>query len=291
MKPYSGIARIVYGDIRKKEDVGKVCSDQDVVIHLAAIIPPLADDSPELARMVNVQGTKNLVSCLEELSPDAFLLYSSSVGIYGDRLDNPYISIDDPIPYPELDEYSKTKVDAESIIKESDLDWSIFRLSAIMGKHKMSKLLFHMPLETSIEISTPKETANAFVQAIFKKDQLNNQIFNLGGGESKQTTFRKYLERSFEIMGLGALDFPEHAFASRNFHCGFYEDGDRLEEILRFRLGDLEDHYQEIEESVSLVQKWMTRLFSSMIKRRLLKKSEPYQAYLSGDRTEMARYF
>src|SRR5690625_7664771 len=93
---------------------------------------------------------KNLVSCLEELSPDAFLLYSSSVGIYGDRLDNPYISIDDPIPYPELDEYSKTKVDAESIIKESDLDWSIFRLSAIMGKHKMSKLLFHMPLETSI---------------------------------------------------------------------------------------------------------------------------------------------
>lgn len=291
LKPFQDRVKIVYGDIRDKEDVYSVCKDQDVVIHLAAIIPPLADEAPELARRVNVLGTKNLVTCLEELSPDAFLLYSSSVGIYGDRLENPYIMIDDPIPYSSLDAYSKTKVDAETIIKESDLNWSIFRLSAIMGKHRMSKLLFHMPLATSLEISTPAETANALVRAIWKKEELNRRIFNLGGGKSKRTTFEKYLERSFAIFGLGKLDFPDHAFASRNFHCGYYKDGDELEEILGFRTGTLEDHFQEIDRSTPLIQKWFTRLFRGMIKRRLLKESEPYKAFLSGDKKEMARFF
>jgi len=42
----------------------------DTVIHLAAILPPTANINPELAEKVNVEGTRNLLSCIEKIDPN-----------------------------------------------------------------------------------------------------------------------------------------------------------------------------------------------------------------------------
>ena len=158
--------KIVYGDISNKQDLKSVCINQDIVIHLAAVIPPLADEQPELAYRVNVIGTQNLISLLEEFSPKVFFFYSSSISIYGDRVLNPNIIISDPLIPSEGDEYAKTKIIAEKSIQSSQLNWTIFRLCAIMGRHKISKLMFHQPLNTSFELATLEDTARAFVNGI-----------------------------------------------------------------------------------------------------------------------------
>lgn len=72
-KPYLSKARFAYGDISNEADVISVSKNKDVVIHLAAIIPPLADEKPDLAYRVNVEGTKNLILALQIYSPNAFL--------------------------------------------------------------------------------------------------------------------------------------------------------------------------------------------------------------------------
>lgn len=36
------------------------------MIHLAALIPPVADEQPELGYKVNVLGTENVIKALEE---------------------------------------------------------------------------------------------------------------------------------------------------------------------------------------------------------------------------------
>ncbi|NLA62818.1 MAG: NAD-dependent epimerase/dehydratase family protein, partial [Bacteroidales bacterium] len=54
-KPYKDDIEIVYGDIRDVNDIIKIVHNKDVVIHLAAIIPPLADDKPVLSYQVNVE--------------------------------------------------------------------------------------------------------------------------------------------------------------------------------------------------------------------------------------------
>ena len=64
-KPFNKEINIVYGNLNNNDDLIKVCYDKDVVIHLAAIIPPLADEKPELSYQVNVFGTENLISLLE----------------------------------------------------------------------------------------------------------------------------------------------------------------------------------------------------------------------------------
>lgn len=290
-KPFKKEVNIFYGSITNKDDLKKACIDQDIVIHLAAIIPPLADDNPELAKQVNIIGTQTLIRLLEQHSPDAFFLYSSSISIYGDRLNNPFISVGDPLKPSKGDEYGKTKVVAEEIVQNSKLDWSIFRLCAIMGGHKISKLMFHQPLKTSLEIATPTDTARAFVHAIDKQDQLSKKIFNLGGGEECRMLYDDFLSRSFKIFGLGRFDFPAKAFAEKNFHCGYYEDGDDLESIVNFRRDTLASYFEKEKSKVSPIVKMFTCMFQRPIKKFLQKKSEPLIAHATQDKNMMNHYF
>ncbi len=270
---------IIYGDISNEQDLRIACIEQDIVIHLAAIIPPMADEQPELAHKVNVSGTENLIRALEQFSPNAFLFYSSSISIYGDRVANPNIKVTDPANPSEGDEYAKTKIVAEKLIQNSKLNWSIFRLCAIMGRHKISKLMFHQPLNTSFEIATLDDTARAFVNAIQKRDELSGKIFNLGGGEKCRSTYEEFLKRSFKIFGLGKLDFAPKSFADKNFHCGFYQDGADLENILHFRRDSMYSYFERVKEKISFIRLFFTSIFRGPIKYFLQRKSEPLKAF------------
>ena len=135
----------------------------------------MTDEKPTLAHQVNVVGTQNLLQSLEKHSPQAFFFYSSSVSVYGDRLDDYLIKTTDSLRASEGDKYAETKIETEQLIPASQLDWSIFRLSVIMGinNHKMSGLIFHVPLATKMEITTPLDTASAFVNGVSKQEELN----------------------------------------------------------------------------------------------------------------------
>ncbi|KXK42866.1 MAG: NAD-dependent epimerase/dehydratase [Bacteroidetes bacterium OLB11] len=288
---YKNKIQWITGDISNESEVKKIPSQIDVVIHLAALIPPSADLYPHLTQKINVLGTKLLLNHLEKTSPQVFFIYSSSIALYGDRVENPYIRVSDPIKISEGDYYAETKMAAEQLVQQSSLRWSIFRLAAIMKNHKISKLMFHMPLKTHFEICTPNDTANAFVKAISNQEQLQFRIFNLGGGEKSRTSYQKFLENSFKIYGLGRLDFPENSFATKNFHCGYLADGDDLENILHFRNDTLKSYYHTTQASFPLYKKLAASLFSKIIKYYLLKQSEPYQAYKSDNQEMMQRFF
>ena len=289
--PIKNKAEIIYGDLCNENDIRKIPGNIDVVIHLGAIIPPKADENPELTYRINVTGTKAIIEELEQNSPNAFFLYSSSISVYGDRVLYPDITINDALNPSEGDSYGESKIKAEEIIKNSKLDWSIFRLAAIMKNHKISKLMFHMPLNTQLEICTPKDTARAFVHAIYKREVLKKRIFNLGGGENCRITYEMFLEKSFRLFGLGKINFPLHTFAQRNFHCGLLKDGNILESILHFRNDTLESYFKETQHSISFITKIMGTLFRVFIKKILMNQSEPLRALKTNDKELISRFF
>ena len=151
--------------------------------------------------------------------------------------------------------------------------------------------MFHMPLATSMEIASPADTARACIQAIENKHLISHKIFNLGGGERCRTTYKELLSGSFAIFGLGKLNFPEKAFAERNFHCGFYDDGDDLEKILHFQKDTLPDYYSSEKHKIKLWRKGLTYIFKIPLKRFLLKKSEPYHAFNTNNPEMIQHYF
>lgn len=289
---YRGQIEVFYGDLTKLNDLKAATQGVRYCIHTASIIPPKAYKNEELTFRINVLGTANLVASLEKYSPEAFIMATSSVAVYGDRLSRPNIRVSDELKPSYGDNYAESKVKLEEVVRASRLSWSIFRLSAIMGagNHKISKLMFYMPLDTPIEITTPSDTARALVSALEHESELKGRIFNLGGGELCRTTYRELLSKNFELHGLGALDFPDKAFAEYNYHCGLYADSDKLQRILKFRQDTLETYYADVAVSVPSYKRWATQLLSATIKRSLLNRSEPYRAWQEQD-VERMKYF
>ena len=265
-----------WGDLQNVDDVLKACKDIDVVIHVAAIIPPLADRDPELARAVNVGGTKNLLTAVKAQDKPPRLIYTSSISVYGDRVKNPLIKVTDPLTPNDDDEYAKTKLKAESLIKDAGIEWAIFRLTYIVSPDKieMDPLMFHMPLKTSIEICHTEDVGLALANAA-GCEEVWGQIFHIAGGEKCRTTYKQYIEDMMDIFGLGKTCLSEGAFSTGKFHCGFMDTAES-QHLLKYQRHTLEDYYKEVREKVGY-RKWGMRMIRWVARLYLLSRSEFYR--------------
>ncbi len=277
-KKFKNRIEITWGDLRNRSDVNTAVQNQDIVIHLAAIIPPLADGNPELAESVNVEGTKNILDSMKKQLHKPKLLFTSSVAVYGDRRYNPMIEVTDPLAPSKGDYYAITKITAEKLIRESGVDFAIFRLTYItsIDKLNMDPLMFHMPLDTSIEICDTKDVGLALVNAI-ECDEVWGETFNLAGGKECRITYREYLNDMMELFGLGRNFLPEEGFAEKDFHCGFMNTK-KSQNLLKYQKHTLEDYYKDVKRKIG-PKKHLMPAIKWMIRLNLLKRSEPYKRH------------
>lgn len=270
-------AEIIWGDLRNYEDVEQAVAGQDVVIHAAAIIPPLADKKPKFAESVNVGGTANVIKAMRKQRNKPRIIYTSSVAIYGDRMKSPLIrNTDPPNPNPD-DEYAKQKLKCEGLIRNSGLKWVIFRLTYILSptKLKLDPLMFDMPLETSLEICHIKDAGLALANAV-ENDSVWRQTMHIAGGEECRIHYKGYLDKMFGILGLGSGFLPDEAFSSGGFHCGFMTT-DKSQKYLNYQKHTLEDCFNEVKRKVRVTRYFMM-LFRPFLRRYLLRKSPHYLA-------------
>ena len=275
---YSKKVEIFWGDIRRKEDVAKAIIDQDIVIHLAAIIPPLADEDPTFATDVNVNGTLNLINEMKSQNNNPKLLFTSSIAVYGDRRENPMIEIDDPLLPSKGDVYANNKIKAEILIRDSGLDFSIFRLTYITSVNKlhMDPLMFHMPLDTPIEICDTEDVGLAIANAIESPD-VWGKTFNIAGGKNCRTYYKDYIDKMMELFGLGKNFLPDTAYAKSDFHCG-YMNTKNSQSLLNYQRHSLEDYYSEVKKKIG-IKKYFTRIIRWLIRLHLLRKSYYYKRF------------
>ncbi len=278
---YKKEIEVVWGDLRNYSQVEKAVSDRDVVIHVAAIIPPLADKKPKFAESVNVGGTANIVEAMENQPKKPKLIFTSSVAIYGDRLENPLINTVDPMnPNPD-DEYAKQKIKCEELIKKSSLEWAIFRLTYIVSLNKLQldPLMFEMPLDTCIEICDTNDVGLALANAV-ENEEIWGDVMHIAGGERCRISYREYLYEMLDIFGIGHDFLPEEAFRrDRGFHCGFMTT-DKSQALLNYQRYTLEDYFNAVRKKVAF-SRFFTTMFKPIVQRFLLNKSHYYKDFLS----------
>ena len=266
-------AMIIWGDLRKKEDLIPAIIGKDVVIHVGAIIPPLADLRPKLAEAVNVGGTQNIVSIIKEKSPNTKLIFTSSISVYGDRVRNPFIKTSDPLKPSKGDEYAVTKIKAENMIKESGIDYAIFRLTYIVEPYRVQfqPTMFKMPLETSLEVCHSKDVGLALTNAAASED-IWGGTYHIAGGEKCRITYKEYLDDMTEIFGLGRELLPAEAFSEEGYHCGYMDTNDG-EDKLHYQRYSLRDIYESMKKRFRGL-KLVTWMFRPLVRHLLLKKSD-----------------
>ncbi len=290
--PYASHIETIWGDLRNPQAVEEAVSGVDTILHIAAVIPPAADANPQLAREVNVEGTKNILDAMSKQANPPRLVYTSSISVYGDRIKNPVIKVGDALNPSEGDAYARTKIEAEKLIRHSPFDWTIFRLSGILyPKLKIQPLMFHMPLDTSLEFCHNSDTGFALVTAI-KSKNVWGRIFNLGGGKQCRTTARDFIRKMLTLFGVKPNALPEYAFATQNFHSGYYADGNLLNDILDFQRHTLADYYHTIQHNISPAQRFLTRFIPApFIKNWMLHMSEPFKAVRENNQALIKRFY
>jgi len=280
---YKKDVEVVWGDLRNYKDIEKAMSNIDVVVHVAAIIPPLADKKPKFAESVNVGGTTNIIKAMETQSKKPKLIFTSSVAVYGDRLENPLITPDDTPNPNDDDEYAKQKIMCEELIKNSSLDWAIFRLTYIVSLNKlqMDPLMFEMPLDTCIEICDTKDVGLALTNAVESKE-IWGKVMHIAGGERCRISYREYLKEMLDIFGIGFEGLPEEAFRrGRGFHCGFMTT-DRSQAFLNYQRYTLDDYFNAVRKKV-VISRFFTMMFKPIAQKYLLSKSHYYKEYLNNN--------
>ncbi len=273
-RKYQKKIKIIWGDLRKKDDLVSAIKGKDAVIHVAGIIPPIADVRPKLTEQVNVGGTENIVSVMKEYSPNAKLIFTSSISVYGDRVRNPFIKKTDPFSPNLGDVYANSKIKAEKIIQESGIKYAIFRLAAIIPTtFTLDPLMFHYPLKTSFETCHPRDVGLALTNAV-ENEEILNGAYLIGGGEKCRKSYKEFLDDVLEILGLGRNLLPPEAFATKGAHCG-YLDTEESQRKLKYQRFSLRDFYKSVKKRFRSI-KFFIWMFKPAIRHYLLNKSEFY---------------
>lgn len=178
------------------------------IIHLAAVIPPLCYARPEMARRVNVGATANLAKAAAAQADPPRFIQASSIAVYGPR--NPHhvtgvLTADTPVrPY---DVYGGHKVEAESIVRKSTLDWVILRLGGVLtvdlGLGVDPDMIYFeglLPTDGRLQTVDVRDVAHAFAAATTA--DVVDRVLLIGGDDSHRLLQGEIGQSTAAAMGL-----------------------------------------------------------------------------------------
>lgn len=177
----------VYGDITDPQSLSGVMDGYDVVIHLVGIIREVSKKGITMNR-IHVEGTRNIVTEAKKAGINRFL-HMSALG----AKQNSHTA------------YHQSKWEAEQIVRESGLSYTIFRPSVIFGEggpgpnfvNQLRDLVKNAPIvpvigdgSSLLQPVSIKNVADGFAKGVELKQTIG-KTYELGGPE--QISYLKIL--------------------------------------------------------------------------------------------------
>jgi len=251
VKDLGGKAEILWGDITQPDLVRKAIEDVDIVVHMAAILPPVAYEKPELATRVNVEGTRTIVELIKEKGSCIPLVYTSSVAVFGPTPNaTKPISLDKNESHPK-GAYGETKLQAENLIREAGVDYVILRLTATMYlAFEVSDLkrMFTIPLNNRIEFCHPDDTASAILNTIKNFDTVKGKTLVISGGCGQQMLYKDMVTAILGVLGLPLP--PARKFTQEPYYLDWY-DTSKSQELLCFQRKTFADYLKDYSKELA----------------------------------------
>jgi len=280
------IKRIFFGDIRNFETVKNAVQDSDVVIHLAAIIPPLSKKNRELTMAVNYGGTENLLRAIKETKQSSPIIFTSSASVMGPtQLQDKLVGRNDPLIV--TGNYEESKIKCEELLKSNADSYLVFRLAGVLPTFSARSIkdifplleeIFDMHPDMRLEMITAEDVATALVAGAEKLkagSTPRNQAYILGGGEENGWQFRgrDFLSRFF---GAFALHVPDRKYFTQdinNYHLDWYDTVEAQREF-DFQNHTIDEYLKQVKKTFRIYKLPIIAL-RKIILRELVKMS-PY---------------
>ena len=268
--------RMCWGDIRQAADIAAAVVNQEVVVHLAAIIPELShtgersEGRPDAAYQVNVGGMKNLISALQALPVPASIVFTSTLHVYGltQHLQPPR-SVHEPVQ--PVEHYAQHKVACEALLRESGLRWVVLRLgAAIPIQLVMNPAMFLIPLTNRIEYVHTLDVGVAIANAI-ETEAVWYKTLLIGGGERCQLRYGDMLGAFMQVLGQAPL--PKRAFNTVDYSVDWL-DTRESQQLLKYQQRTYDDYVHAL---TALLGPWLPLVrWCRPVVRWLILRQSPY---------------
>lgn len=183
------------------------------IVHLAAIVSPPSYRNPRLARKVNVDGTRHLVTAASSLADPPLFVFASSAAVYGSR--NPHRQpelITGETPVNPIEQYGEDKVLAEQVIVESGLPFAVLRLAAIVSPDASATfdgdylvLVRATPVDNRMHATDARDVALAFANAVDRRNAVAGKVLVIAGNDTNRSTMSELQDDVMTAVGIGRL--------------------------------------------------------------------------------------
>ena len=267
---------MIWGDIRQAGDIAAAVVNQEVVVHLAAIIPEMShtgersESRPDAAYQVNVGGMKNLISALQAMPVPASIIFTSTLHVYGlTQHLLPPRSVHDPVQ--PVEHYARQKVACETLLRESGLRWAVLRLgAAIPIKLIMDPAMFLIPLSNRIEYVHTLDVGVAIANAI-QSEEVWFRTMLIGGGERCQLRYGDMLGAFMQVLGQAPL--PKRAFNNVDYSVDWL-DTRESQQLLKYQQRTYDDY---VDAVTALLGPWLPLVrWCRPVVRWLILRQSPY---------------
>lgn len=280
-RSFQGRLSIVWGDIRRAEDITPAIADCDAILHNAGILAPLSELEPELAQAVNVGGLRTILDAMRRRANPPVIVFSSTLSVCGPRQPGgpPFTASD---PAVGSDHYTSNKTECEQMLASSGLPFVIFRIGVSVGSKSASgdlspdvfRVLFGINPDARCEWVHPEDVALAQVRAIETPRAIGKTLM-IGGGEGCRLTFREFYEKMFDAAGVGR--FPPEAYGTGPYYTEWM-DTRESQSLLGYQRIRFDEFIAELRHQSRLTRP-ATRMLSPLIRRWMLRYSDAWQAH------------
>ena len=265
---YAGRVDVVWGDLREAGSVADAVRDREVVLHLAFALPPFSEQRPDKAYEINVGGTRNILNAMKASSLPPKIIMTSTSSVF--RLDpnnrSPRSAAD---PVEATDNYSKHKLECEQLVRDSGLDWVIFRMGMLPTiMPDIGFWIFFIPLDTQMQFLHPRDAGLALANAVTSKEIWGKTLLIGSGGDSR-ICYRDFVEKYTRAAGIGML--PEKAFSTKPYYT-VWMDTSESQSLLDYQRYFFADFAREMPAMVG-PRRYKVMLLRSRYRRRLLAQS------------------
>lgn len=244
LKKYKKRINIVYGDINDTVLIEALVKDHDYIIHLAGIMPPLADFNNKAMEIVEYGGTENIIKAINYYNSNCFLVYASTTNMYDNSLS---ANVKEKIKVDDISNYSLNKYNIENLIKKKLKNYCILRIPLVLNNFNHEPFMLNIKKNSIVEVSTNYDVAYAFVKALDYKNELNKKIFNVGMGDEGRLRYNEILKKVLINYGISFKYILSRIFLEHNYKSPILTDSDDLENIIHYRTDSLYNYFNRLK--------------------------------------------
>ncbi len=219
----------IKGDVLNKGLVAAATAEADITIHLAALVgEPICAKNPNMAQLVNVDGTKNV--CFGNTK----IIFASTGSVYGQLASTcTEESATNPVSL-----YAKNKLESEKYIRFSSSNHIIYRFATAFGLSPNTRLdllvndlTYQAWKNKTITLFQPDfkrtfchvdDIASSLVYAVKHFDEMRGDTYNVGIGDGNWS--KRQLAEFLKKRTNCSVFYAEQGYKDpdvRDYYCDF----------------------------------------------------------------------